>query len=251
VDDDDDNDDDNGDDSDKDNDKDHDKDDDDNDDKDDDDNDNDKEEDNLPSLLPPSPLPSSLHATLVATAILLVVALALFVAHHPHCRHHRPCHPCPLCCCHHHPPHAIVVRRRPPSWSCGRLVNALSPATTRLCRSRRWLIVVCLLLPLPSLPLLARHPCRHRSCCRCHRPLHCTPPLLPPPFFSLSPLPSSLPTTLIAVTIALATLALFVAAIIIRRTLLLFVIAHRLGCVVASSTLSRQPPPAFVNPIAG
>jgi hypothetical protein len=133
VDDDDDDDDDDGDDSNKDNDKDHDKDDDDDDDEDDDDDDNHKEDDDSPSLLPPSPLPSSSHATLVANAILFVVALALFVAHHPHCRHHLPCHPCPLRRCHHHLPHAIGVRRRPPSWSCGCLVDALSPATTRLC----------------------------------------------------------------------------------------------------------------------
>jgi hypothetical protein len=66
-----------------------------------------------------------------------------------------------------------------------------------------------------------------------------------------SPSPSSSSTTLIAVTIALATLALFVAAIIIRRTLSLFVIPHRRGRVVASSTLFRQPPPAFVDPVAG
>jgi hypothetical protein len=69
--------------------------------------------------------------------------------------------------------------------------------------------------------------------------------------FSSSPLPSLLPTTLISVTITLSTLALFVAAIVIRRTLLLFVVAHRRGRVVASSALSRQPLPAFVDPIAG
>jgi hypothetical protein len=56
--------------------------------------------------------------------------------------------------------------------------------------------------------------------------------------------------TLIAVTITLAILALFV-AITIRRTLLLFVVAHRRGRVVALSTLSHQPPLAFVAPIAG
>jgi hypothetical protein len=59
------------------------------------------------------------------------------------------------------------------------------------------------------------------------------------------------PTTLISITIALPTLALFVAAIGIRRTLLSFVVAHRRGCVVTSSTLSCQPPPAFVDPVAG
>jgi hypothetical protein len=57
--------------------------------------------------------------------------------------------------------------------------------------------------------------------------------------------------TLIAITITLATLALSVAAITIRRTLLLFVVAHCRGRVVASSTLSRQPPPAFVAPVTG
>jgi hypothetical protein len=60
-----------------------------------------------------------------------------------------------------------------------------------------------------------------------------------------------LPTTLISITIALSTLTLFVAAIIIRRTLLSFVVPHRQGRVVASLTLSRQPPPAFVDPVAG
>jgi hypothetical protein len=64
-------------------------------------------------------------------------------------------------------------------------------------------------------------------------------------------LPSSSPTTLIAVTIALSTFALFVAAIIIRHTLSLFVITHRCGHVVALSTLSCQPPLAFVDSVAG
>jgi hypothetical protein len=41
--------------------------------------------------------------------------------------------------------------------------------------------------------------------------------------------------TLIAITIALAILALFVTAITIRPMPLSFVIAHRCGCVVASS----------------
>jgi hypothetical protein len=77
------------------------------------------------------------------------------------------------------------------------------------------------------------------------------PPSLPTPSFSSLPSPSSLPTTLIAITIALSTLALFIASIIIRRTLSSFVVTHRHGCVVASSTLSRQPPPAFVDPVAG
>jgi hypothetical protein len=30
-----------------------------------------------------------LHAILVTNAILLFISLALFVAHHPHCHHHR------------------------------------------------------------------------------------------------------------------------------------------------------------------
>jgi hypothetical protein len=68
-----------------------------------------------PSLLPPSPLPSSSHATLVADAM-APAALAIFVDRHPYCRHHRPCHPCPLCHCHHHPPHSLVVCPCPPSW---------------------------------------------------------------------------------------------------------------------------------------
>jgi hypothetical protein len=57
--------------------------------------------------------------------------------------------------------------------------------------------------------------------------------------------------TLIAVTIALAILALFVTAITIRRTPLSFVIAHHHGRVVASLTPSCQPPPTFIAPVAG
>jgi hypothetical protein len=66
-----------------------------------------------------------------------------------------------------------------------------------------------------------------------------------------SPSPFSSSNTLISFTITLSTLALFVAAIVIRRTLLSFVIAHHRGRVVASSALSCQPPPAFVDPVAG
>jgi hypothetical protein len=65
------------------------------------------------------------------------------------------------------------------------------------------------------------------------------------------PSPSSSTTTLISVTIALSTLTLFVAAIVIRRTLLSFIVAHRHGHVVASSTLSCQPLPNFADPVAG
>jgi hypothetical protein len=57
--------------------------------------------------------------------------------------------------------------------------------------------------------------------------------------------------TLIAITIVLAILALFVTAITIRRTPLLFVVAHRRGRVVALSMPSCQPPPVFVAPVAG
>jgi hypothetical protein len=64
-------------------------------------------------------------------------------------------------------------------------------------------------------------------------------------------LPSSSTGTLIVVTIALAILALFVTAITIRRTLSLYVVAHRPGHVVASLMPSCQPPPAFVAPVAG
>jgi hypothetical protein len=60
-----------------------------------------------------------------------------------------------------------------------------------------------------------------------------------------------LPTTLISVTIALSTLALFVAAIVIHCTLSLSIVAHRRSRVVASSTLSHQPLPTFVNLVAG
>jgi hypothetical protein len=64
-------------------------------------------------------------------------------------------------------------------------------------------------------------------------------------------LPSSLTGTLIAITITLAILALFVAAITICRMLLLFVIAHRHGRVVASLVLSHQPLPTFIALVAG
>jgi hypothetical protein len=94
-----------------------------------------------PSLLPPSPSPSLSHATLVADAMARA-ALALFVDRHPRCRHHCPCHPRLLRHCHHHPPHSLVICHRPPSWSCGRLVDALLPATALLRCSRRWLIVM-------------------------------------------------------------------------------------------------------------
>jgi hypothetical protein len=57
--------------------------------------------------------------------------------------------------------------------------------------------------------------------------------------------------TLIAVTIALAILALFVTAITIRCALSLYVVARHRGCVVALSTPSCQPPPAFVAPVTG
>jgi hypothetical protein len=50
-------------------------------------------------------------------------------------------------------------------------------------------------------------------------------------------LPFLLPSTLIAVTIALAVLALFVVALIICCTLLLLVIAHRRVRVVANALL--------------
>jgi hypothetical protein len=64
-------------------------------------------------------------------------------------------------------------------------------------------------------------------------------------------LPSLLTGTLIAITIALAILALFVTAITIRRMPLSFVVAHRRGRVVASSMSSCQPLPVFVAPVAG
>jgi hypothetical protein len=65
------------------------------------------------------------------------------------------------------------------------------------------------------------------------------------------PLPSSSTGTLTAITIDLAILALFVTAITIRCTLSSYVVARRRSRVVASSTLSRQPLPAFVAPVAG
>jgi hypothetical protein len=57
--------------------------------------------------------------------------------------------------------------------------------------------------------------------------------------------------TLIAVTITLAILAHFVAAITIHRMLSLFVVAQGRGHVVALSATSCQQPPAFVAPVAG
>jgi hypothetical protein len=69
--------------------------------------------------------------------------------------------------------------------------------------------------------------------------------------FSSLPSPSSLPTTLISITITLSTLALFNAAIVIRRTLSSFIVAHRRGRVVTLLALSCQPLPAFVDPVAG
>jgi hypothetical protein len=93
-----------------------------------------------PLLLPQLLLPSSLHATLIDA--MARAALTLFVDRHPHCCHHCPCHPCPLRYYHHHPPHTLVDCRHPLSWSCGRLVDALLPATARLCCSHRQLIVV-------------------------------------------------------------------------------------------------------------
>jgi hypothetical protein len=66
----------------------------------------------------------------------------------------------------------------------------------------------------------------------------------------MPPSPSSSTATLIAVTIALAILALFV-AITIRRMLLLFVVAHCRGHVVALLMLSHQPLLTFVAPVAG
>ncbi len=53
----------------------------------------------------------------------------------------------------------------------------------------------------------------------------------------LPPLTSLLPTTLIAITNALAALALFVAALIIRHTLSLFIVARHCGRVVADALL--------------
>jgi hypothetical protein len=64
----------------------------------------------------------------------------------------------------------------------------------------------------------------------------------------MPPSPSSSTGTLIAITITLSILALFVTAITIRCTPLLFVVAHRRGHVVASSMPSCQ---LFVALIAG
>jgi hypothetical protein len=93
----------------------------------------------------------------------------------------------------------------------------------------------------PSLPSLAHHRCRPR-----HRPRRrCSPSsppqLLLPPSLSPSPSPATLVAFaiahVVAVAIALSSLALFVAALIIRRALSLFVVA----C---------HPPPNFDTPVA-
>jgi hypothetical protein len=65
------------------------------------------------------------------------------------------------------------------------------------------------------------------------------------------PLPFLSTGTLIAITIALAILALFVIAITIHHTPSWFVVAHRRGRVVASLMPSCQPPPVFIAPVAG
>jgi hypothetical protein len=152
-----------------------------------------------------------LSATIVAVAIPLAeVPIALFVAHHPHRRHHCPCCPCPCPCPLRHSP-ALLPSPSP----------MLSP----------------LPLPSPTSPSLARHPPPHCSCRHHHRPLRRTPPSLPMQWPVLS-LPSLLPATLVAITIALATLTFFIASIIIRRMLSLFVVARPRGRVV---TCHRPP----------
>ncbi len=140
-----------------------------------------------------------LPVTLVAIA-LDAVTIALFVARHPRCRCH-PSHrcPCPLCC----PPPSL-----PTPWTFPPLPSSSLPSSSaaRSCHSSLPTVVVvwlpsqhsltshCPPLPIPLLvdccspspsplplsPLLAHHPCCHRSCFRCHRPLCCTPPLKSP-----------------------------------------------------------------------
>jgi hypothetical protein len=181
-----------------------------------------------------------------------------------HCSHRPlPCRHRPLTrhpCCRRHclAALALSVARAPPSSSSPLPLPPLpsplpssSPASlvtitiTHIIAFAVTIAVIITLVaiapPSPLLPSISRH----------HRPLHRTSPSLPPPSFSSLPLPSSSPTTLIAVTIALSTLALFVAAIIIRFTLSSFHVAHHHGYVVPSSTLSCQPPPALLDPVAG
>jgi hypothetical protein len=121
-------------------------------------------------------------ATVATAATVDTVSAAVAITIRPHCHCHCPCCPCtcPLLC-----------------------PTALLP------------------LPLPTssqLALLAHHLCRHHSCHHCHRPLHCMTPLSPLLLLP-SPSPSLSHTTLIVVTIALTFLAIFVAALIIRRML--------------------------------
>ena len=154
------------------------------------------------SLLPPSPSPFAFdprHRRSPTTAVALSIALVAVA------RLHRRLH----CCCRRHSPH---LRHPPPS--------SPSPSPTLSP------------LPSPSSPSLAlvavalRHPRRRRhrrrpSPCRTH-PLH--------------PLRRRSTATLVTVAIAISSLALFVAALIIRRALSLFVVACR-------------PPPDFDTPV--
>jgi hypothetical protein len=217
----------------------------------------------LPLPLPsPSPLSPSLacHPRCHCSA----VTIALFVAHHPRCHRHPSCHrPCPLHC---PPPSFPSPSPFPP------LPSLLLPSSSTACHRRSLLPTVVVVwsprqcslashrppLSIPSLvdccspavaiaPSLAHHPCCHCSCRRRHRPLRCTPPTSPTPW-PVPPLPSSLTGTLIAITIALAILALFDTAITICRTLSSYVVAHPRGRVVTSLMPSCQPPPAFVAP---
>ncbi len=140
-------------------------------------------------------------ATVASAATPETVSAAFAIAVRPHFRRHCPCRPC-----------TCPLRRQPAS--------SPSPSPTSS--------------PSPS---LARHPRQHRCCLRRHHPLRCTallsPSLLPP-----SPSPSLSRATLIVITITLTTLALFVAALNIRRTLSSFVVAGRLGPVVGDALLS-------------
>jgi hypothetical protein len=151
-----------------------------------------------------------LSATLVAGTIPLAeVAIALFIARHPHCHHHRRCRPRPCLC----------PLRRPPA-----LLPSPSPTLSPL------------LLPSPTSLSLARHPRPHCSCRRCHCPLRRMPPSSPTQW-PVPPSPSLSPAALVSGTITLATLTLFVSAVIIRCALLSFVVVHRCGRVVVCHRL--------------
>ncbi len=166
------------------------------------------------SLLPPSPSPFAFdpcHHRSPTTAVAL--AIALVAVARLHCRLH--------CCCRRHSP---PLRHPPPSSPLPS--PTLSPLPSPSSPS---LALVAIALAAVALALfVARHPRRHRHR---RRPCPCrTHPLL-------HPLRRRSTATLVTIAMAISSLTLFVAALIIRRALSLFVVACR-------------PPPDFDTPVA-